>query len=123
MEYVQRTMFIADDHPSFRACARTCAEEDGFVVVGEAGDGAGTIAAVERLQPDVVLLDVQLPDMSGFDVASVLTQNGSKATRPLVVLISSREASDYGELIEESGARGFITKAELTGAAVSALLD
>lgn len=114
------TILIADDHPSFRACARSCAEEEGWRVVGETSDGASTLAEVERLRPDIVLLDVQLPDMSGFEVASRLTGNGGG---PVVVLISSRDSADYGELIERSGARGFIPKADLTGAAVAALVD
>ena len=112
------TILIVDDHPSFRRCARVLLEEDGFAVIGEAEDGADALQAIDRLHPDVVLLDVQLPDMDGFAVLERL--NGP--TRPQVVLVSSREASDYNGLIRSSGARGFIAKAELTGAAVRFLL-
>ena len=87
------TILIVDDHPSFRRCARVLLEEDGFAVVGEAEDGADALAAIDQLHPDVVLLDVQLPDMDGFAVLERL----GPAT-PQVVLVSSREASDYNGL-------------------------
>jgi DNA-binding NarL/FixJ family response regulator len=111
------TVLIVDDHPSFRRCARALLEADGFAVVGEAEDGAEALGAIDTLRPDVVLLDVQLPDMDGF---AVLERIGDEA--PQVVLVSSREASDYNGLIGSSGARGFIAKADLTGAAVRLLL-
>lgn len=114
------TVVIADDHPSFRASARAILEADGFEVVGEADTGAAAIAASRLLAPDVMLLDVQLPDMDGF---AVLAQLGPNDGSPAVVLVSSRDASDYGGLIEQSGARGFIPKAELSGTALSDLLQ
>jgi DNA-binding NarL/FixJ family response regulator len=117
---VPTTVVIADDHPSFRASARAILEADGFEVVGEADDGAAAIAASRLLGPDVILLDVQLPDMDGF---AVLDRLERPEGRPAVVLVSSRDASDYGALIEQSGARGFIPKAELSGSALSALLE
>ena len=113
------TVLIVDDHPSFRASARAILEADGYEVIGEAADGATAFAKVRELTPDVVLLDVQLPDMDGFAVSSKLHQNGSS---PLVVLVSSRDACDYGTLVEESGARGFIPKDELSGAALDKLI-
>jgi len=114
------TVLIVDDHESFRATAREVLEAEGFDVVGEAGDGSSGLALAAELEPDVVLLDVQLPDVDGFQVAAQLSaRNGSS---PAVVLTSSRDASDYGTLIAESGARGFIPKSELTGAGVQALL-
>ena len=112
------TILVVDDHPSFRRCARALLEADGFDVVGEAEDGAGALSAIDRLHPDVVLLDVQLPDMDGFAVLERLV--GTE--RPQVVLVSSREATDYNGLIRSSGACGFIAKAELTGSAVRFLL-
>jgi DNA-binding NarL/FixJ family response regulator len=117
---VNHTVLIVDDHPSFRASARAILEADGFEVIGETEDGAGALAAIEALSPDLVLLDIQLPDMSGFDVCAALAVlNGSA---PQVVLVSSRDACDFGSLIEHSGARGFVAKAELSGDAVAALL-
>ena len=114
------TVLIVDDHPSFRATARALLEAEGFDVLGEAEDGETAIAAAEQLNPDVVLLDVQLPDQTGFQVASRLTANGSTVS---VVLVSSRDGSDYGPLVEESGARGFVPKGELSGARIAALLE
>jgi DNA-binding NarL/FixJ family response regulator len=113
------TILIVDDHPSFRATARAILEADGFEVVGEAEDGASALEAVHRLRPDVVLLDVQLPDMDGFTVATALGSNGYM---PTIVLTSSRDAADFGPLVSECGARGFVPKAELSGAALHAVL-
>lgn len=117
-EYVT-SVLIVDDHPSFRASARALLEAEGFTVVGEASDGESAVAECGRLRPDVVLLDVQLPDLTGFEVASQLTENGARVS---VVLVSSRDGSDYGPLVEQSGASGFVPKAELSGARIAALL-
>ncbi|HEY4346765.1 MAG TPA: response regulator, partial [Gaiellaceae bacterium] len=78
------------------------------------------IRLAAELGPEVVLLDVQLPDLTGFEVAERLGVRNGDA--PAVVLVSSRDACDYGSQIAESGARGFIGKGDLTGAAVRALL-
>jgi two-component system response regulator EvgA len=115
------TVLIVDDHPSFRASARALLEAEGFEVVGEAEDGTTAYAAIKRLHPDVVLLDVQLPDTDGFAICEgCLRKNGY---RPKIVLVSSRDAADYGELIASSGAKGFIPKGELTGEALAALVE
>ena len=98
-------VLIVDDHPSFRASARVLLEAEGFDVVGEAADGAQAITEAGRLRPEVVLLDVQLPDIDGFDVAARLT-GGDDA--PTVILVSSRDGSDFGPLVTRSGARGFV---------------
>jgi DNA-binding NarL/FixJ family response regulator len=116
---VATTLLIVDDHPSFRASARELLEAEGFDVIGEAEDGASALEAIGRLKPDVVLLDVQLPDMNGFEVASNVTANGSDSA---IVLVSSRDGSDFGPLVLESGARGFIPKGELSGARLAALI-
>jgi DNA-binding NarL/FixJ family response regulator len=117
---VATTLLIVDDHPSFRASARELLEAEGFDVVGEAEDGASALEAIDRLRPDIVLLDVQLPDMNGFEVATKVTANGSGAA---IVLVSSRDGSDFGPLVLESGARGFIPKGELSGARLAALVE
>jgi len=116
------TVLIVDDHPSFRTTARTLLEAEGYEVVGEAEDGASALAAVAALRPDVVLLDVQLPDLDGFEVAQRLLAR-SNGCSPAVVLTSSRDGADFGGLVAESGARGFVPKAELSGAALAALLE
>jgi DNA-binding NarL/FixJ family response regulator len=117
---MSRTVLIVDDHPSFRASARAMLESEGYVVVGEAEDGAGALDAVERLAPDVVVLDIQLPDMSGFEVCSALEVRDGR--RPDIILVSSRDGSDYGELVSASCACGFVAKGDLSGDLVTALL-
>jgi DNA-binding NarL/FixJ family response regulator len=114
-----RTVLIVDDHPSFRASARMLLEAEGFDVIGEAEDGAGALRAVRELGPQVILLDVQLPDIDGFEVAARLTANGDS---PAIVLTSSRDVNDLGPLAEREDVRGFIPKSELSGAALEALL-
>ena len=113
------TVLIVDDHPSFRASARALLEADGYEVVGEAVDGASAVASARALLPDIVLLDVQLPDIDGFDVAARLT---GADDAPIVILVSSRDGSDFGPLVTRSGARGFVPKAELSGDRVQELL-
>jgi DNA-binding NarL/FixJ family response regulator len=117
---VTTTVLIVDDHPSFRASARALLQAEGFEVVGEAEDGAHALKAVEELRPDVVLLDVQLPDLDGFEVAAQLSRLNGGA--PAVVLTSSRDGSDFGPLVVQSGACGFVPKAELSAAALATLL-
>ena len=111
-------VLIVDDHPTFRASARTLLELEGFDVVGEAEDGTGALAAVAALQPELVLLDVALPDMSGLEVAERLARSPS----PAVVLTSSRDPRDFGPRLARSGARGFIPKNRLSAAAIAAVL-
>lgn len=115
------SVLIVDDHRGFRSWARQFLESTGYRVSGEAGDGGEAIRAARRERPDVVLLDVHLPDMNGFDVARLLADEHGH--RPRVVLISSRSQRDLGHRIAESGAVGFIGKEDLTAEALSALLD
>ena len=113
------TLLIVDDHPGFRSLARRLLEAGGFEVVGEAAGGLEAVAVARELRPDVVLLDIQLPGIDGFEVAARL---GDGEVGPAVVLISTRDRADYGERVERCGARGFIPKAELSGAALQAFL-
>ena len=113
------TVLIVDDHPSFRHSARLLLESDGWEVVGEAADGHTALTAARELTPDLVLLDVQLPDLDGFEVSRRLRANGQA---PMVVMTSSRDACDYGTLATDNGAAGFVPKSELTGAALEALV-
>jgi len=114
------TVLIVDDHPAFRASAAALLEAEGFTIAGEAADAATAVAAVAALRPEVVLLDIQLPDRDGFSVASELA---ATATPPAVVLISSRDIRAYGSRVADAAARGFIPKRELSGAALAELLD
>lgn len=110
-------MLIVDDHAGFRRFARRLLEAGGYTVVGEAADGASALAAVEQLRPDLVLLDVLLPDIDGFAVAEQLVE---ESKGPVVILTSSREAADFGSRLEKSRAQGFIHKGDLSRAALAA---
>lgn len=113
------TVLIVDDHASFRSSARLLLESEGFEVLGEAEDGRTAVQQTAALAPELVLLDVQLPDLDGFEVARRILANGGSAR---VILTSSREEGDFGALVEGSGALGFVGKADLSGAALHALV-
>ena len=114
------TVLIVDDHEAFRASAKLLLESEGFQVVGEAADGGSAIQQTASLAPDLILLDVQLPDINGLEVANRLTGTDGA---PAVILISSRDRGDFGPLVKASGARGFVAKADLSGQRLRALLD
>ena len=113
-------MLIVDDHAAFRSAARELLEAEGFRVVGEAADGARALAAVSELCPDVVLLDIQLPDLNGFEVAERLVVE--KAAVPEIVFISSRSASAFRWRLAANPGWRFIAKSELSGEALAAVL-
>jgi two-component system response regulator EvgA len=113
------TVLIVDDHPSFRASARRVLEDAGYEVIGEARDGGSALVAARALNPEVVLLDVELPDVDGFEVATRLAADDDS---PAVILTSSRDGGEFGGMIAVSGARGFLPKGELSGPALAALL-
>jgi DNA-binding NarL/FixJ family response regulator len=114
------TIVIVDDHAGFRSFGRACLEADGFTVLAEAADGASAVEACQRFDPDVVLLDVVLPDFDGFEVCARLTERGN--ARPAVVLTSSRPAASYTARLQASTAQGFVPKEEICGDALRALL-
>jgi DNA-binding NarL/FixJ family response regulator len=113
------TLLIVDDHEDFRRSAETLLELEGFDVVGFAEDGPSALSAVAELRPDVVLLDVQLPGMDGFEVVRQLRARREQAR---VVLISSRDRSAYASELVEAPVRGFLAKSELSGAALYAFI-
>jgi DNA-binding NarL/FixJ family response regulator len=114
------TVLIVDDHASFRASARRLLEAEGFDVVGEAADGGSAIEQIAALSPDLLLLDVQLPDIDGFEVSNRVRHAD---LAPAVVLVSSRDGRDFGPLAQACGARGFVATAELSGERLRALLE
>jgi DNA-binding NarL/FixJ family response regulator len=116
---MSRTVLIVDDHAEFRASARALLEADGFVVAGEAVDGAQAVAMAASLRPAIVLLDIALPDIDGFAVAVRLADTDEP---PDVILVSSRERAVYGRRIDRAPVRGFVPKRALSGAAIGALL-
>ena len=113
------SVVVVDDHEPFRSAACDLLRRCGVVVVGEARDGRGACELVERVRPDLLILDVRLPDLDGFEVTRRLT---GSSWRPRIVLVSTREAIDFGHRVEESGADGFITKSRLSGATLQAIL-
>jgi DNA-binding NarL/FixJ family response regulator len=116
---VRTTVLIVDDHDGFRESAQALLEAEGFAVVGCAADGVSALAAVQRLRPEVVLVDIQLPDLDGFAVARRLA---AATDPPRVVLISSRDAAAYGRRLDAAPACGFLAKRELSGASLAALV-
>jgi DNA-binding NarL/FixJ family response regulator len=116
---VRRTVLIVDDHDGFRASARLLLESEGWAVVGEAADAASGLRAARALRPALVVVDVGLPDGDGFEVARALA-HGPDA--PQVVVVSSREGAELVALALRSGARGFLSKGDLSGAALEALI-
>ena len=114
------TIVIVDDHLAFRVQARALLEAEGFTVIAEAVDGTSGLRVARSLRPDIVLLDIGLPDLPGFDVARELSVDGPP---PYVVLTSSRDASNYGPRLAQSGAAGFIAKDDISGAAMRAFLE
>jgi DNA-binding NarL/FixJ family response regulator len=112
-------VLIVDDHAAFRESASALLEAEGFEVVGEAGDGEEAMRAVERLRPEIVLVDIQLPGLDGFGVAERLAEI---ADAPMVILISSRDARAYGARVDEAPVRGFLAKRSLSGASLAGLV-
>src|SRR5262249_33876836 len=115
-----RRVLVVDDHPGFRRCARALLTSEGFEVVGEAEDGASALALARELAPELVLLDVQLPDIDGFEVAERLLARKPDLS---IVLVSSRGRAEYGPLIDRSGALGFVSKGDLSGEVIERLLE
>ena len=115
---VSPTVLIVDDHAAFRALARQVLQADGYDVIGEAIDGKAGLDAAGSLQPDVVLLDVRLPDADGFQVAQAFAACCTAA----IVVTSSSDDPLYPERATSSGARGFVAKHDVCGAALDRLL-
>ena len=116
---MKRTVLIVDDHAGFRTSARRVLEAGGYAVIAEAADGSSGVSAAAESRPDLALVDVQLPDFDGFEVTRRMLLAGDA---PEIVLISSHDRSDFGSLVESSGARGFVTKGDLSPAALEAVL-
>lgn len=114
---MRRTIVIVDDHARFRRSARVLLELEGFDVIGEAASGEAALAQVDRLKPDVALVDVGLPDMTGFDVSERI------AGETRVILVSSRQRADIGRRASRCGAVAFLAKDELSGEAVASALE
>jgi CheY-like chemotaxis protein len=114
-----RRVLIVDDNSAFRAAARQLLERSGFVVVAEAKSGTSAVEEAKTHRPDLALVDLQLPDFDGFEVAERLCRLNRA---PRVILTSSLDGSDFGALITGSPALGFIPKGDLSAVAIEALL-
>jgi len=117
--YVPASVLIVDDNERFRSRARRWLEGDAFVVVAEAADGRSALEAAREHRPEVVLLDIGLPDIGGLTVSARLARGPDP---PTIVLTSTHDAADYGARAADCGARGFLPKAELSAEALAALL-
>ena len=115
-----RRVLIVDDHARFRRTARRALERDGWTIAGEASDGEAALHAARALEADVLVIDVGLPGMSGLEVARRVHK---EMPALLVVVISTQDSADFHELAVANGARGFLPKAELSGAALAALVS
>lgn len=116
---MEPAVLIVDDHAGFRASARALLEAAGYTVAGEAGGATDAVAAAHRLRPSFVLLDIELPDGDGFEVAEALA---ALPDPPVVLLVSVRDRPSYRRRVESSAARGFIAKDRLTLAALGEAL-
>jgi DNA-binding NarL/FixJ family response regulator len=119
-QQMEHRVLIVDDNDAFRAAARQLLERAGFSVVAEAGSGAGGVEEAEAHNPDVAIVDVQLPDFDGFEVAARLSK---LEPPPQVILTSSLDGADFGALVASSSALGFVPKAELSASLINALLS
>lgn len=114
------TLLVVDDHEGFRSLVHTLlGDGGGFVVAGAVADGEAALDAVRVLRPDLVLLDIQLPGIDGFEIAERIAAG---AYRPDVVLTSTRDAAAYGSRLRNAPVLGFVPKLELSVAAITGLL-
>lgn len=117
-------LIIADDHPVVRSGLRDMLEEpDDILVVGEAGDGEEALRMVEDEQPDVLLLDVEMPELSGVEVARQLQAQSSPVR---LLALSSYDDREYVHGLLKNGASGYLTKEnapELIVEAIRAVAD
>jgi two-component system response regulator EvgA len=114
-----RRVLIIDDNSAFREAARQLLERSGFAVVAEAETGKQGVQQARMRSPDLAIVDVQLPDCDGFEVAEQLS---GLSPAPLVILTSSLDGSDFGALVAGSSALGFIPKGDLSARTIEALL-
>jgi CheY-like chemotaxis protein len=112
---------IVDDNPDFLDSARRLLEHQGARVVGVASTNADALRSVQELRPDVTLVDVNLGEESGFDVAEALHEIDGAATPP-VILISTHAEPDLADMLETSPAIGFLAKSALSARAITAAL-
>jgi DNA-binding NarL/FixJ family response regulator len=112
---------IVDDNPQFLEVARELLDREGIAVVGVASTGAEALERADELRPEVMLVDIDLGDESGFDVAQRLAAAADGGAR--VILISTYAETDFADLIAASPAVGFLSKSDLSASAISGILE
>ena len=118
---VQPRLLIVDDSPAFLEAARAVLENEGMTVVGVASSSHEALERIRDLRPDVALVDIDLGDESGFDVARRLAAGADPA--PSLIIISSHDGDEFEDLLEASPALGFVSKSSLSGDAIRAVLE
>ena len=112
---------IVDDNPQFLEVARQLLDREGIAVVGVASSGTEALELADELQPEVTLVDIDLGEESGFDIAERLAAATNGRSR--VILISTYAETDFADLIAASPAVGFLSKSDLSASAISAILE
>jgi DNA-binding NarL/FixJ family response regulator len=116
---VGRRVLLVDDHAAFRESAGAWLVREGFVVVGAAENGTDLKATIEAIRPDIVLLDVNLPGLSGPELAALLP---TTAGAPDIILISGDDEAASDPRVLDAPVAGFLAKRDLSCAAIDALL-
>lgn len=111
---------IVDDNASFLDASRRMLEREGIAVTGVARTITEALQRVAELEPDLILIDIDLGDESGFELIRRLTE--ATGTSVKVILISTHREDDFADLVAESAAMGFLSKSELSAQAIDALL-
>jgi DNA-binding NarL/FixJ family response regulator len=112
---------IVDDNHEFLRAARDLLEREGISVVGVASTGVQARRSYRELKPDVALVDIDLGEENGFDIARELA-GGKEAAQARVILISTYAEDDFAEMIADSPALSFLPKSGLSGAAIRGIL-
>jgi DNA-binding NarL/FixJ family response regulator len=115
-----RVLIVDDQEPFRRAAAAVVAATDGFTVVGAVGSGKESIRAAAGLRPDLVLMDVKLPDIDGMEATRHIR---ALPLPPVVVLVSTYDRTDFGDEVSACGARGYVTKSAFDPETLSRLWD
>ena len=114
---------IVDDNASFREEMRGLLAEQGLDVVGGAGSAAEGVRQIAELRPDVALIDIDLGDESGLELARQLREKRDQTAVPHLILISTHDEAEYADLIKASSAIGFLAKIDLSAAGIQRMLS
>ncbi|HEI6965131.1 TPA: acid-sensing system DNA-binding response regulator EvgA [Yersinia enterocolitica] len=100
---------IVDDHPLARIAIRNLLENEGIAVSLEASDGAEALALIESHQPEIVILDVDIPTLTGIEVVETLRK---KQYTGIIIVVSAKNNIFYGKRSADAGANAFVSKKE-----------